>query len=512
MAFLKCKMCGGALEPPKGINVYKCEYCGTLQTLPKSRDDITAKLFNRANNLRLNNEFDKAQEVYENIVEREPDNAEAYWGIVICKYGIEYVDDPFTGEKIPTCHRTQLEPITSDADYQSAIDFADYSRRSLYEKEAEQINKIQHDILNIVRNEEPFDVFICYKETDEAGNRTPDSVIANDIYHQLTQEGFKTFFAAITLEDKLGQEYEPYIFSALQSARVMLVIGTKPEYFTAPWVKNEWSRYLKFISSDRSRLLIPCYKDMSAYDLPEEFAHLQAQDMSRIGFMVDIIRGVKKITAAGNSLPEHSYSRTPQNIDTMLQRIEIFLNDADFDSAITYCERVLDIDPDCSQAYFSKFLAENNCRVGSDLYLPEKINRFTEIYINAYGFRMENEEIYRKRMQYVMGNSMKNAAAFSQGNEKVEITHIAEGIISLVRSNIKEKEQQALQNEKNIADEFKKNQKKVRMVKTRKIFLLIIAVVVFKQFFTILFSGNTSLFVFPLLAIFIVCIALIKKS
>lgn len=55
-------------------------------------------------------------------------------------------------------------------------------------------------------------MFICYKETDASGRRTPDSVLANDLYHQLTQEGFKVFFARITLEDKLGTAYEPYIF------------------------------------------------------------------------------------------------------------------------------------------------------------------------------------------------------------------------------------------------------------------------------------------------------------
>ena len=47
--------------------------------------------------------------------------------------------------------------------------------------------------------------------------------------HQLTQEGFKVFYAAIT-RGQARQEYEPYIFAALNSAKVMLVIGSKPEY------------------------------------------------------------------------------------------------------------------------------------------------------------------------------------------------------------------------------------------------------------------------------------------
>jgi len=200
---------------------------------------------------------DSGKAMYQYVYGRTYDEAEAYWGIILCKYGIEYVEDPATLKKIPTCHRTQLESVKADADYLSAIDNADAVQRTVYEREATEIDRLQKDILAIVHNEKPFDVFICYKETDENGNRTQDSVIANDIYYQLTQEGFKAFYAAITLEDKLGQAYEPYIFAALNSARVMLVLGTKPEYFNAVWVRNEWNRYLQIVKKDRSKLLNP---------------------------------------------------------------------------------------------------------------------------------------------------------------------------------------------------------------------------------------------------------------
>ena len=122
-----------------------------------------------------------------------------------------------------------------------------------------------------------------------------DSVIAQDVYQELTDKGYRVFFSRITLEDKLGTAYEPYIFAALHSAKVMVVLGTRPEHFDAVWVKNEWSRFLAMMKKDRHKILLPCYKDMDAYDLPEEFSHLQAQDMSKLGFMQDLIRGIKKI-------------------------------------------------------------------------------------------------------------------------------------------------------------------------------------------------------------------------
>ena len=364
MSIFKCKMCGGALEIKDGESVAVCEYCGTKQTLPKTKDEVVANLFNRANNLRLKGEFDKAAQAYERIVEADDSEAEAHWGIVLCKYGIEYVEDPKTGKRIPTCHRTLFNAVTSDPDYIAAIDYSDPAQQIVYENEAREIDRIQKDILAIVKNEKPFDVFICYKESD-ADKRTVDSVIANDIYYQLTQAGFRVFYAAITLEDKLGKEYEPYIFAALNSAKVMLVLGTKPEYFNAVWVKNEWSRFMQLMKTDRSRLLIPCYRDMNAYDLPEEFSHLQAQDMSKIGFINDVIRGIKKVfeTDEKTARVKESVvvpSTENANIAPLLKRAFMFLEDGNWQDADTYCEKVLDLDPECGEAYLGKLMAELN--------------------------------------------------------------------------------------------------------------------------------------------------------
>lgn len=66
------------------------------------------------------------------------------------------------------------------------------------EKKANLINranKLRTDILEIVKNEPPFDVFICYKERDAYGERTKDSVLAQDIYYALSERGMRVFFA-----------------------------------------------------------------------------------------------------------------------------------------------------------------------------------------------------------------------------------------------------------------------------------------------------------------------------
>lgn len=338
-------MCGGTLEIEPNETIATCEYCGTQQTLPKLDDERRANLYDRANHFRRNNEFDKAMGIYEKILNEDNTDAEAYWSLVLCRYGIEYVEDPASHKRVPTVNRAQFTSIYDDDNYKSALQYADSLQRSIYEAEAATINEIQKGILEISSKEEPFDVFICYKESDASGRRTPDSVLATELYHELTNEGFKVFFSRITLEDKLGTAYEPYIFAALNSAKVMVVLGTKPEYFNAVWVKNEWSRYLALIKAGQKKILIPAYKDMDPYDLPEEFSHLQAQDMTKLGFMQDLIRGIKKILYVDDPKPavaKETVTTETATVNTapLLKRAFMFLEDGnwrDADATVKKC-------------------------------------------------------------------------------------------------------------------------------------------------------------------------------
>lgn len=384
MAVFKCKMCGGELEI-SNETIAVCNFCDTKQTLPKLNDDRKANLYDRANHLRRNNEFDKAMSIYEQILNEDNTDSEAYWSLVLCRYGVEYVEDPSSRKRVPTVNRAQFTSVFNDEDYKSALQHADIFQKEIYQQEASVINEIQKGILAISSQEEPFDVFICYKETDNYGRRTPDSVIATELYHELTREGYKVFFSRITLEDKLGTAYEPYIFAALNSAKVMVVLGTKPEHFNAVWVKNEWSRYLALIKNGAKKMLIPAYKDMDPYTLPEEFSHLQAQDMSKLGFMQDLIRGIKKIIQT--DAPKDSVASTQNNsVAPLLERTLMFIEDGDWKSANEYCEKVLDIMPKNAQAYLYKLMIQCRVKNPDDI---KKINR-----------PLSNNDFYLKIMRY----------------------------------------------------------------------------------------------------------------
>ncbi|MGN0317949.1 MAG: TIR domain-containing protein [Lachnospira sp.] len=457
MSVFKCKMCGGALEINANETTATCEYCGTMQTLPKLDNERKANLYDRANHFRRSNDYDKAMSIYEQILNEDHTDAEAYWSIVLCRYGIEYVEDPVSHKRVPTVNRAQFTSIHADEDYKAALQYADLSQKSIYETEAKAIDEIQKGILAISQKEEPFDVFICYKETDSDGRRTQDSVLANDLYHQLTQEGFKVFFARITLEDKLGSAYEPYIFAALNSAKAMVVLGTKPEFFNAVWVKNEWSRYLSLIKGGEKKVLIPAYRDMDPYDLPEEFSHLQAQDMSKLGFMQDLIRGIKKILAVDKPkamVKETIINKTSSsNVENLLKRGMLSLEDKKWDEADRFFEQVLNENVEEPRAYLGKMLC--SLRVASEEKLIEaalmnaKPLTKNDFYIKA--FRFANDE-YKTHLidlnnKFVFSSGMKTFNSSKTENDYLTAKAIFDQIPDYQKAKEKSDECQQLANE-----------------------------------------------------------------
>ena len=433
MAIIKCKMCGGDLNIVEGASTAECEFCGSVQTIPKVDDDKKLTLFARANRLRIACEFDKAAGIYEAIVADFPEEAEAYWGLVLCKYGIEYVDDPATGKKIPTCHRSSFDSIMEDSDFEQALENADGIARKVYREGAKQIEEIRKGIISVSSNEQPYDIFICYKETDENGDRTLDSVLAQDVYDALTDKDYRVFFARITLEDKLGQEYEPYIFAALNSAKIMLAFGTDYEYFNAVWVKNEWSRFLKLMAKDKQKHLIPCYKGIDAYDMPREFARLQAQDLGKVGAMQDLLRGIEKIlprqTETKTVISQTVVTASNPSVDSILQRCFICLEDGDWEDAKRCFDQVLNIDPQNGKAYLGMLLADIKVKT-----LEELINK--DVYFETNSnykklLRFAPEEIKEtlpqiEKRQEALRLETQRAAEKKQRLQEYEKTHQTE--------------------------------------------------------------------------------------
>ncbi|MBE6948552.1 MAG: TIR domain-containing protein [Ruminococcaceae bacterium] len=384
MAVIECSRCGGQLDVNSDMSVGRCLFCDSVITIPKQVEK-KGNLYNRANYLRRSNEFDKAEEMYEEILKEDNTDAEAHWGLLMCRYGIEYVDDPDSGKKVPTCHRTERDSIFTQPSYLAAIQYADEDQKKIYEDQAQLIDKIQQKILKIANQEAPYDVFICYKQTDDrSGERTPDSVIGQDLYYELTKAGYKVFFAQQSL--RMGSEYEPYIFSALYSSKVMIVIGTQADYVNGVWVRNEWSRFLAMAKKDSDKVIIPVYKGMSPYEFPKALGRFQALDVTRIGFLQDLREGIDRIVRKSKATAASSGSKQGSGVEALLKRAYLFLEDNDKTSAKTYFNRVLDKSPEEGAAYWGLMLLD--------------LNVTTNKHVAAMSIDLEKNGNYKKAIRF----------------------------------------------------------------------------------------------------------------
>ena len=376
MGGLKCKMCGSNLDIEDSITVCKCEKCGTSQTVPDIEDDKELKLFERAGRLRFNCDFDKAAGIYNTITDSYPEEAEGYWGLVLCKYGIEYADNA-SGKKVPVCHRISYDSVMDDEDFELVMENSDSESRAIFREEAKIIEENRKKYIQIAESEQPYDIYISYRAKDDNGDKTAVSEIAGHLYNKLTSAGYRVFLSEAALKGKKRSECEPYIYSALNSANVMLALGTSYDDYNDVWVKNEWNRYLEIAEKNKNKCLIPCYKDVDEYDIPKEFAGLKVCQLGNDDTFNNImaeIANVVKPESVNQPAPEPEKAEPAEEIE--LEEIEIIepvninklldegfsaISDKNWKKANKLFFQVLDEEPDNSKAYWGQLLVQQEC-------------------------------------------------------------------------------------------------------------------------------------------------------
>lgn len=286
-----CNICGANYEYKNGR--WLCPACGAYKAEEFSNEEVTL-LYNAAQALRLNS-FDHAEDLYFDIVRQYPENAIGYWGLVLAKYGIKYETD-ISGKSIPTCYKSSYEDFRNDLYYKKALLLSASETRQHYIEEAEKIANVCAE-WRTEAQQYSYDVFISFKATDENGNETEDLREMQDLYTFLTEKGYKVFFSPVSMRAYVGKSYDAYIFNALDAARVMILYGSRAEYFTSTWMSNEWTRYLRKIDKGekKSGSLILSYVGISPENLPRQLRHLQALDASKKTFYPDILTAIETI-------------------------------------------------------------------------------------------------------------------------------------------------------------------------------------------------------------------------
>ena len=247
----------------------------------KSELDKIVRLYHQAENYQFERQFDKAAEYYHRAIVAGGNDPEVYWRIVLCHYCIEYQVDN-EGNRIPSIlypDLTDPSEIPDRKDLEKS--YQTEAQRKYYTELLGTIDRILNKYREL-RTKVQFDVFISVKQRDE-GKYTVDCGKAYELYQYIKDElGLRVFNSEHT-RPPVGQEFEPYILSALLSSKVMIVVGSKKEYMEAQWVRNEWSRFQwlqKYENKNEGgseRLLFGyLVQGMQAGNMPRALANIQA--------------------------------------------------------------------------------------------------------------------------------------------------------------------------------------------------------------------------------------------
>ena len=394
-----CKMCGKLLPDTEGSGICECEFCGSRQTVPKLYKDKYAEIYNRACGLRFKTDFEGAEKLFSQLCEEFPEEPEGYWERVLCRCGILYEDEPVSGLKVPVCHRAYGVELADDKDCCAALSLSDAEQSAVYRREASALEMLRRDMLERVGTGESYDVYICCRIADEQGNMTADSIIAEEMFRQLSQEGMRVFYAPETLGDMTEKDSETYINAAIRRSSVLIVISAGAESFASPHFKSEWGRCAAAARTNADKLIVVCIKDTDKGEVPAELADNMIMEASEMSFLAELIRTVRRhIGGDDTGFAEHSAAARSAP-EKLIRRMNIFLADEDFEAAEEYSDMILDAAPECWQAHYAKFLAFNGCRSGNDLLLEEVVRSFADDYILRYGYDFSDNDLFEKQLK-----------------------------------------------------------------------------------------------------------------
>ena len=134
---------------------------------------------------------------------------------------------------------------------------------------------------------ENIDACICYEENDEAGRRTKDSIVAQEVYRKLEENKVATFYERISADGMTGSDLEKSKLEAIYRAKIIIVLGTSVENFAA--IEAKYGEYFN------GKAVIPFCVDVNPSAIPKTLSKIQAISYSTIGWDKDLIKGVYNI-------------------------------------------------------------------------------------------------------------------------------------------------------------------------------------------------------------------------
>lgn len=411
-----CKNCGAQLDAGAASNgVIRCGYCRSVFTLPKKEASPAALQFLRIAEHDLDTgNFDGAYEGYKKAAELDSTEPEAYFGMALAEFKVQYLKDTVNNRLQPVCHEVTDKSFTENKNYKTALELATAAQRAQYERQGEDIDYIRGEFLRLKNSGVEYDCFICVKVTDdETKMRTSDYKDADDIYFELKGKGYKPFFSERELKNVSGADYEARILYALYSSECMLVVCNNEEYLKTPWVKNEYTRFLKLIGDEvkESDSITIVYSGKPIEKLAGKNGKIQGIDLTKINSFERIETFVENHTPAGRARRKQEaataqarvsafvQSSAPAtngaNVESLMLRAKQELDNNDGKKATEYLNRILDIDPTNAEAWWLAMLAEFSCKDEEAFF-----KQFNVLTCNMIQYKPQNSVNLKNAQKY----------------------------------------------------------------------------------------------------------------
>lgn len=425
MNSLKCPNCIYTFEE-KDIYGGKCHCpkCGGCFEFGNEMSDEINEGYRKLGKL----EFKNANDIAEKLLAKDSANAEAWFLKVLAANRVCYCDNDnktlWRYGKIPTLNDVGFSDIKKSDYAVNALKYAVTEEQTTRFNEVfDYLEKVRAKSAEVINSHKyDYDVFISVKVsainpdtkqpiTDASGNvlTTKDYDYANDLYGKIKDKypDCKIFLSERVKSEFAGKEYEPIIFAALRSSKVMILVGDSNFNIEWPWVKNEWNRYLYWkdnLDDGRERNFVFVMRSTKVVR-PQEFDAIQSIETNDLNATETLFRYLDKILEKkligktfGGSVPETIGSAVASEIGKKtLNRYASSRNTAiesRIDTAIRDLEDTLDEDDpairgrkrkDCFDEFRSICKSDRNAHRAQLYLLLEKSNSvdFTGFFFDS---------------------------------------------------------------------------------------------------------------------------------
>ncbi|MGN0771513.1 MAG: tetratricopeptide repeat protein [Christensenellales bacterium] len=270
---LECQICGGPLIKTND-DCYECTHCHSKFEidLTKVSDELLINL-NRAASNRRKAKFDEAAEDYEAILEDNPDNFDAAWGLMLANKHITHIKN---GEDV--------QPILYDAGAQSIFDNAYYKKAMSicpfpdeYVRKAMQLDALRGKAYQQLKKDNT-DILICC--IDKQGRYTDEINLAQTLVKVLGLRTKKNvFWTGTNLANVNRSDYEPYLYAAIKKAKVLIVLTSSLENCCDPQLESIWKRFIRFAKEESDKNVFLALAGCDVDDMPKELKKVKTFDV-----------------------------------------------------------------------------------------------------------------------------------------------------------------------------------------------------------------------------------------